>query len=99
MCIRDRKRIDTTQYPYILEKPERCRSASMISRKSRNIYIPISNPEPKKPHSSPTVQKIKSELCLGTNLNFVWVPCRKPFPAIPPEPIEIIDWFTLYPVP
>ena len=44
---------------------------------------------PTKPHSSPTVQNIKSVLCSGTKLNLVWVPCRKPFPSKPPEPIAI----------
>ena len=35
---------------------------------------------PTNPHSSPTVQKMKSVLCSGTKLNFVCVPCKKPFP-------------------
>ena len=46
---------------------------------------------PTKPHSSPTVQNIKSVLCSGTKLNLVWVPCRNPFPNKPPEPIAILD--------
>ena len=32
--------------------------------------------EPKKPNSSPIVQKIKSVCCSGTKLYFVMVPCR-----------------------
>ena len=31
---------------------------------------------PKKPHSSPMVQKMKSVLCSGTNPRVVWVPLR-----------------------
>ena len=46
---------------------------------------------PMNPHSSPTVQKIKSVLCSGTKLNFVWVPCKYPLPKNPPEPIAILD--------
>ena len=46
---------------------------------------------PRKPHSSPTVQKMKSVLCSGTKLNLVCVPSRKPLPLKPPEPIAIFD--------
>ena len=44
---------------------------------------------PRKPHSSPMVQKMKSVLCSGTNPNVVWVPFRNPLPKRPPEPIAI----------
>ena len=47
--------------------------------------------EPKKPHSSPIVQKMKSVLCSGTKSNLVCVPSKKPFPKKPPEPIAIFD--------
>ena len=55
--------------------------------------------EPTKPHSSPTVQNIKSVLCSGTKLNFVVLICiktfayfhRSPTPKKPPEPIAILD--------
>ena len=47
--------------------------------------------DPTNPHSSPTVQKIKSVSCSGTNFSFVCVPCRKPFPVACPEPIAIND--------
>ena len=44
---------------------------------------------PTKPSSSPTVQNMKSVSCSGTNLSFVCVPFKKPFPFSPPEPIAI----------
>ena len=36
--------------------------------------------DPKNPSSSPTVQKMKSVSCSGTNFSLVCVPLRKPFP-------------------
>ena len=54
---------------------------------------------PTNPHSSPTVQKIKSVLCSGTKSNLVCVPFRKPFPKKPPDPIAILDCMRLYPAP
>ena len=41
------------------------------------------------PSSSPTVQKMKSVSCSGTNLSLVWVPFRNPLPCKPPEPMAI----------
>ena len=46
--------------------------------------------EPTKPHSSPTVQNIKSVSCSGTKLNLVCVPFKNPLPKTPPEPIAIL---------
>ena len=54
---------------------------------------------PKNPHSSPTVQNIKSVLCSGTKSNLVCVPFRNPFPNNPPDPIAIFDCNRLYPSP
>ena len=55
--------------------------------------------EPKNPHSSPTVEKIKSVCCSGTNYPLVWEPTKNPSPNKPPDASAILDWFVLYPVP
>jgi len=83
--------MDATPYPYIRLNSERCRSAIKIIRiiKARNSII--TTIEPTNPHSSPTVQKMKSVLCSGTKLNLVYVPFKKPLPQNPPEPIAIFD--------
>ena len=41
------------------------------------------------------VQKMKSVLCSGTKFMVVCVPFMKPWPNRPPEPMAILDWFTL----
>ena len=88
-----------TQYPYILVNPSRLLSAFFIILHIRNMYRMITTHDPTNPHSSPMVQKMKSVLCSGTNPYVVCVPLRYPFPVRPPDPIAIIDWFTLYPTP
>ena len=93
------KSAHATQYPYTLIVRSVCFSAALII-----LYISIKNTntkpaEPTNPHSSPTVQNMKSVLCSGTILNLVWVPWRSPLPLSPPEPIAILDWWTLYPAP
>jgi hypothetical protein len=64
-------------------------------RSISKIKAIITTVEPTNPHSSPTVQKIKSVLCSGTKLFFVCVPCKKPLPQKSPEPIAILDCITL----
>ena len=63
--------------------------------KSRDPKTTRKNKLPKNPHSSPTVQNIKSVLCSGTKSNLVWVPFRNPLPKNPPDPIAILDWIKL----
>ena len=83
------RKILSTEYPQTLPKRYGCRSARWI-RRSINARKRTSTPaEPRKPSSSPTVQKIKSVSCSGTYLSFVCVPLRNPLPLIPPEPIAI----------
>ena len=79
----------STQYPYTRPNLKGCRSAKCINL---NINARKSNKtpaEPRKPSSSPTVQKMKSVSCSGTNFNFVCVPFKKPLPCKPPEPMAI----------
>lgn len=83
--------MDATAYPYIRLNFDRCRSARIIIRIIKPIIKTITRVLPTKPHSSPTVQKIKSVLCSGTNLNLVCVPFKNPLPANPPEPMAILD--------
>ena len=56
-----------TQYPYILVKFSLLLSASDIIRQIMKTYTRMTAKQPTKPHSSPTVQKMKSVLCSGTN--------------------------------
>ena len=55
----------------------------------------ITDADPKKPHSSEMVVKIKSVSCSGTNFPLVWVPFKNPLPKNPPDPIAIFDWLIL----
>ena len=82
--------MEAIEYAYIRLNLLRCRSATATIRIKNHINPPTTNNEPKKPHSSPTVQKIKSVLCSGTKLNLVCVPCKKPLPENPPEPMAIL---------
>ena len=60
------------------------RRISMQSRASTTIV-------PRKPHSSPTVQKMKSVCRSGTKPYLICVPSRNPLPQNPPEPMAIFD--------
>lgn len=91
LIIKWNSRMPATPKPYILEKADRCRSDNDMIRIISIVNTIITNEDPRNPHSSPTVQKIKSVSCSGTKLYFVCVPCKKPFPVNPPEPIAIFD--------
>ena len=80
-----------TQYPYTRIDRSVCFSALCIILSIR-VKNSASKPnDPKNPHSSPMVQKMKSVLCSGTNLNLVCVPWRYPLPEKPPDPMAILD--------
>ena len=75
-----------TEYAKILVKADRWFSAKCIIRKSKPRNSSNTKLEPTNPHSSPTVQKMKSVLCMGTYLYLVKTPWRNPFPINPPDP-------------
>ena len=47
---------------------------------------------PTKPNSSASVVKMKSVCFSGRKFSRLWVPCMKPRPARPPEPMAIFAW-------
>ncbi len=47
--------------------------------------------EPIMPNSSPSMVKMKSVCFSGRKLRWLWVPCMKPRPNMPPEPSAIFD--------
>ena len=59
----------------------------------------ISKKEPKNPNCSAKTVKIKSVCFSGKNSKLLWVPCLKPYPKKPPDPIAILDWIIWYPDP
>ena len=42
---------------------------------------------------------MKSEVRSGMNSRWVWVPCMKPLPVSPPEPMAIMPWMMWKPLP
>ena len=66
-----------------------------ISRRISRHSSVSTTTEPRNPHSSPTVQKMKSVCFSGTNPYLIWVPSRKPLPQKLPEPMAIFAWLTL----
>ncbi len=90
------KMTPATPYAYILEKLERWRSAICVIRYSNTKNSPTTPSTPTNPCSSPTVQKMKSVLCSGTNLSLVMLPFSGPLPKSPPEPIAILECSRLY---
>ena len=66
-----------------------------IRRRMRMHSSDSTTTAPRKPHSSPTVQKMKSVCRSGTNPYLIWVPSRKPLPQKLPEPMAILAWLTL----
>ena len=57
----------------------------LIKKKNKNKTIM----HPTKPNSSPKALNIKSVCCSGINCKLVSLPCSKPVPNNPPEPIAI----------
>jgi len=57
----------------------------LIKKKNKNKTIE----HPTKPNSSPKALNIKSVCCSGINCKLVSLPCSKPVPNNPPEPIAI----------
>ena len=57
-----------TPYAYMRVKLDRWRSAMIKILSNRKVNKKITKALPKNPHSSPTVQKIKSVSCSGTKL-------------------------------
>ena len=72
-----------------------CKSALLEILNIKKTYTKIIKDEPANPHSSPTVEKIKSVCCWGTNLPLVWEPFKKPSPKNPPDASAILDWLVL----
>jgi hypothetical protein len=71
LIVKCENKIHATLYPYILLKLDLCLSANNIILVISPINIRMNNKLPKKPHSSPIVQNIKSVLCSGTKSNRV----------------------------
>ena len=65
--------------------------ASMSMRIKSAVYKARIISPPKKPSSSAMTEKIKSVRHSGKNCSLFCVPCKKPLPVMPPDPMAILD--------